>query len=695
MFAIYKRELRSYFTSMVGYVFIAAVLFFAAVYFMVYCLNYGYSKFGYVLQSATLIFMVAIPILTMRSMAEERRSRTDQLLLTAPVSTTAIVLGKYFAMVTVLAIPMLVLCTCPLVILTAGSTNLAADYASILAFFLMGCVFIAVGMLVSSLTESQIIAAVGTFAILLILYLWDGLAGFLPGTLGDVLGQFNFRGVLSNFAEYSVFDLGGVILYLSIAALLVFAAVQAVSRRRGVRVAPLLVVTVAVCVVVNLAVGQLPANLLETDLTDNSLYSVSDTSQEFLDGLEDDVSLVVLADQSSVNDILKKFLANYAAASPHVSVEYIDPVSHPAALTEYDASADQIVVTCAATGRSRAVNLTDILVYDAYYYYYYNELYYTEFDGEGQLASAISYVTQETSAAVYTLTGHGEASLNSVVTDAIGKANLTSGGDVNLLLDGAIPEECGLLVCNAPASDFSAEEVELLSDYLAAGGQFVLLLPLELGDMPNLEGLMEKYGMSILDGYVGDTERYYQALAQYYGYYGVAPVLSASSDVTSSISDGNILLYAPHAIELLELDEDSNVTVTSFLTTGSGGFLSDGGAGSETVPGTYTLGAAATWEVSDDDGGTVTGRFTVFGSESLIDEGFLTYYSSISNLDLFMNAVTVGLGDVTGPAIASKSLTESYNTFTNPALWTALYLGVIPLGTLLFGLVFWLQRRKK
>ena len=105
MTAVYKRELRSYFTSMVGYVFIAILIFFVGIYFMAYNLFGGYPSFGYVLLSCTIIFMVAVPILTMRSMAEDRRGKTDQLLLTSPVSLTGIVLGKYLAMVTVLARP--------------------------------------------------------------------------------------------------------------------------------------------------------------------------------------------------------------------------------------------------------------------------------------------------------------------------------------------------------------------------------------------------------------------------------------------------------------------------------------------------------------------------------------------------------------------------------------------------------------
>ena len=232
MTAIYKRELSSYFNSMIGYVFIAVLVFFTGIYFMAYNLYNGLPQFSYTLYSLMTILMFAIPLLTMKSMAEERRSRTDQLLLTAPVSVTGVVMGKYLAMVTILAIPMALSCICPLIIAANGTSQLLSDYASIFAFFLMGCVFVAVGMFISSLTESQIIAAVGTFAALLTLYLWDSLMQFLPDALSNVLGLFSFSSVLNNFAYYNVFDVRGVVLYLTLAGLFVFLTVQALQKRR-------------------------------------------------------------------------------------------------------------------------------------------------------------------------------------------------------------------------------------------------------------------------------------------------------------------------------------------------------------------------------------------------------------------------------------------------------------------------------
>lgn len=232
MTAIYKRELSSYFNSMIGYVFVAVLIFFTGIYFMAYNLYNGLPQFSYTLYSLMSILLITIPILTMKSMAEERHSRTDQLLLTSPVTLTGVVLGKYFAMVTVFLIPVALMAFCPLIIAMNGEARLLSDYAALFAFFLMGCVFLAIGMFLSSLTESQIISAVSTFAVLLILYLWDDLTGFLPPALGDLLSAFSFTQTFYNFVQYSMFDLGGVVLYLSLAGLFVFLTIQGLQKRR-------------------------------------------------------------------------------------------------------------------------------------------------------------------------------------------------------------------------------------------------------------------------------------------------------------------------------------------------------------------------------------------------------------------------------------------------------------------------------
>ena len=126
MAAIYRRELKGYFNTMIGYVIIVFLLAFSGIYFMAYNLNYGYPYFSYVLSGGIFMLLIAAPLLTMRSFAEERKNRTDQLLLTAPVSLFQIVMGKYLAMITILGIPCAVYLLFPLMIKMQGTALTSA-----------------------------------------------------------------------------------------------------------------------------------------------------------------------------------------------------------------------------------------------------------------------------------------------------------------------------------------------------------------------------------------------------------------------------------------------------------------------------------------------------------------------------------------------------------------------------------------
>lgn len=286
MAAIYKRELKSYFYSMTGCIFIAVMTLFAGIYFMAYNLVGGYPYFSYTLGSMLFLFLIAVPVLTMRSFAEEQKSRTDQLLLTSPVSVGGIVCGKYLAMVTIHLITCLIFCVFPFIIDRIGTAYLKVDYVAIFLFFLLGCVYISIGMFLSSLTESQIIASISTFGVLLLFYLWSGILEFLPagaggnligvlllwtvcliavyhmtknwalclgleivgiaagmivyvtkqswleGLLTDLFGHFVLTDVFINVVEGSMLDVSGIVLYLTLIGVCLFLTVQSIQKKR-------------------------------------------------------------------------------------------------------------------------------------------------------------------------------------------------------------------------------------------------------------------------------------------------------------------------------------------------------------------------------------------------------------------------------------------------------------------------------
>ena len=171
MTAIFLREFKGYFNSMLGWVLTGVMLLFGGLYFTAVNLQGGYTDLSYTLYSFIIVLLIFVPLLCMRSFAEEKRSRTDQLLLTSPVSIPGIVMGKYLSLLAMFAVPLGVYALYPLLMKALGAANFAASYSGLLAYFFLGAALIAVCMYLSTLTENQIVAALSGFGVLLVCYL--------------------------------------------------------------------------------------------------------------------------------------------------------------------------------------------------------------------------------------------------------------------------------------------------------------------------------------------------------------------------------------------------------------------------------------------------------------------------------------------------------------------------------------------
>ena len=176
MRAVYLKELKLNFTGFTGYLYGAFILLFVGIYTMGINLSGGYAQFEYVLESMAFIYLIACPVLTMRAFAEEKRSKTDQLLYSLPIRLSDVVVGKYLAMLTVSLLPVAVVSAYPLLLSGYGHVDMRSAYASILMFFLLGACLTSIGMFISSVTENQVTSAVVTLVIMLITYFMTSLA---------------------------------------------------------------------------------------------------------------------------------------------------------------------------------------------------------------------------------------------------------------------------------------------------------------------------------------------------------------------------------------------------------------------------------------------------------------------------------------------------------------------------------------
>ena len=706
MTAIYKREVRSYFCSFTGWLFVAVNLFVMGLYFQVFNMLNGYPTISYVLQSIVFTFIVTVPILTMRSLSEERKNKTDQLILTAPVSVGKIVLGKYLALVTVLFIPTAFMGVLPLFLMQAGEFRLGVSYSSLLGFFLYGCLALAVGLFLSSLTESVVIAAVLSFGVLFLGYIMPGIANLLTtaGTstvttiLARVLNCFDMVGRFDTLSA-GYFEVEAVVYYLSAVALALFCTVQSIQKRRysvsggGLKLGAYsvsgIVTAIALTVIVNLGLNYVPEQYSSFDLTENKLYTLLEETEDFLDGMTEDVTIYVLADEESGDADLGKTLERMKDRTSHVKVQYVSQSKNPnfyQNFTTDEPVANSLIV--AGEKRSKTVNYEDIYVYEMSYYSYET----TGYDAEGQIVSALAYVTTDDMPVIYAVGGHGELELEENFIKAMEKENVAC-EDLMLHAVDEIPEDAQGLLLNAPTNDYSKEDAQKVIDYLEKGGNALIVVTMTEEEMTNFDSILDFYGVSEVEGTIVELDRNYYYQNPYYLFPEIA-----SAKVTEPVA--NALVFAPFSKGLAYDEESSDeIYYTPLLTTSSEAFSkvnitdsSNYDKAAEDIDGPFVVSLEAEKSTGD---ASISHAFLV-GGETLFT-GIGNEGSQGINVKLFGSMISELADHETSVVVPVKSLEMPYLVFkAQTAYITALLcVIVIPLVTLVTGLVIWLRRRRR
>lgn len=703
MWAIYKRELKSYFRSFIGLLFIGVTLFFIGLYFTVYNLIYGYPYFAYAISSVIFLFLISVPVLTMRILAEEKKNKTDQLILTAPVSVGGVVMGKFLALATIFAIPTVIICFYPLILSAFGTVPMGNAYLAILAFFLYGITCIAVGLLVSSLTESQVIAAVLGFAILFLGYMMSSICGLISSTgnlLTKILGCFDMYTPFNNLLNGTL-NIESVVYFISITALVLFLTVQSIQKRRysvsvkhfsvGAYSSGMIVAAVAVVLVVNVILGEMPGTWTSIDLTSEKLYSLTDQTKEFVKGLEEDVTIYVMAKEESQDTTLGQTLDRYKDLSDHITVEYVDPTVNPRFHTQYtdsQISSNSLIVT--GSKRNKVVNYSDI--YESSFDYNTYSSTTTGYDGEGQITSALDYVTSDDMPKLYLTEGHDEYTLSSTFTAALEKENVEY-ASINLMDYEAVPEDAACLMINAPARDFNSDDKDKIITYLENGGNVILVTGMSDQEMTNFNEILNYMGMSVADGLVVDpnSDNYYQSP------FFLLPDVAADT-YTSGIY-GNYYIFAPYAQGIvIENEEAEGMSYSSFLNTSDSAYskvnltnTADYEKGENDIDGPFSIGVEAVKEVENGEAVMV-----VFSCEQLFTDNANMMVSGANQM-LFTNTVSGFSNHDSSVSIPVKSYEVSNITLTqsNIVMIGVITTVVLPLGSLLVGFLIWFGRRKR
>lgn len=448
-------------------------------------------------------------------------------------------------------------------------------------------------------------------------------------------------------------------------------------------------VVIAIAVLVNMVVGALPADKTQIDVTSQALYTLSDQSRQIVRALDRDVTLSLLAYTGQEDESVTKLLDRYAALSDHVKVEYVDPAVNPTVLEKYKDEAlyaNSVIVTCGE--KYRFVSYQDIYQTD-YSNYYYNGSVETSFNGEGALTSAIHYVASDDLPKVYSLTGHGEKTLSASLEDLVEEDNLEL-TELSLLSLERVPEDADCVLIYAPSSDLSADEAQLLTDYLDAGGDVMLITDYIVGgDMPNLMQLTKRMGMQPREGIVveGDGSRSLRGYAYY-----LLPYLG-THEITTPISEAGYYLLMPMAQGISETGEGS-ATVTSLMNTSGKAYAKAEG---------YDM------TTTEQEDGDATGPFDVAmasedgeahmvwaTSASMLEDGIDQVVSG-ANGDFFLNALNWMCEQEESISIRAKSLSSETLTLSSrdASLWSAVVVGVVPVALVAVGMVIWFRRKRR
>ena len=703
MWAIYKRELKSYFRSFIGLLFVAVTLFFIGLYYTVYNLLNGYPYFSYTISSILFLFMLSVPVLTMRILAEEKRSKTDQLILTAPVSVGGIVLGKYLALLTIFLIPTAISCIYPLIMAGFGSVPLGEAYLSVLAFFLFGAAAIAIGVFISSLTESQVIAAVLSFAALFLGYMMSSICSIISSTgnlLTKLLSCFDMYTPFVNLLEGTL-NIGSVVYFASLTGLLLFLTVQSIQKRRysvsvknlsfGAYSTGMIGIVIAIVAAANLVVGEMPASWTAIDLTAEKLYSLTDQTKEYVANMQEDVTIYVLVNKENQDTTLGQTLQKYDDLSGHITVEYVDPNVNPRFHLQYtDNSISMNSLIVESKKRSKVIDYSDI--YESSFDYNTYTSTTTGYDGEGQITSALDYVISDDLPKLYLTEGHGEYALSSKFTEALSKENVAY-ETVNLMNYETVPEDAACLLINGAQSDFSADDKDKVIDYLEAGGKVILVTSFTAEDTPNLDGILDYMGMRVAEGLVVEQNQEHYYRSPYY----LLPALD--SDTYTAGIYGKYYIFAPYAQEIQIADaEAEGMTYSSFLTTSDSAFSKTDYANAENfekeegdTDGPFAIGVEAVKQLKEGEATLV-----VYSCDQLFTDNASDMVSGANRM-LFVNTVSGFADHEVSVSIPVKSYQVS--ALTIPAA-DALILGVIttiilPVGCLALGFAVWFRRRKR
>lgn len=455
-------------------------------------------------------------------------------------------------------------------------------------------------------------------------------------------------------------------------------------------------VVIAIVVVLNLVVQEIPSKYREIDLSSQKLYTIGEQTEKILKNLKKDVTLYYIAQDGTESSDIKNLLEKYEEGSKHITVEQKDPAVSPKFASQYTSdniSNNSIIVVCG--DKSKVVDYSSMYETSINYQTYSQEV--TGFDGEGQLTSAINYVVSDNMPVLYNLEGHDESSMSETMKETIEKANIEI-KSLNLLSEEAVPDDAECLFIFAPATDLTKEEADKIISYLENGGKALIVSNYTDEDMSNFESVLENYGVQPVDGIVleGNTDNYVSQNPYY-----LLPNIE-SGEINSELSSQSRYVLVPLAQGIKKADNiRDTLNISSILTTSDSAYSKTNLKDMDTmekedgdIDGPFDLAVSITEKVGDDK----ETQIAYFASASIFNDSINSMVSG-TNYELLSASLAWMCSTDDSNQISIPSKSYDTTTLTVPTadinFWSIFVTGVLPVCILLIGFGIWMKRRKQ
>ena len=513
MLTIFKKELKSYATSFFAYLYYVLFFLVTGVLFAYTCINSYSTQFGYhVLNNSFLVVILLTPLCTMRLFAQEKKSKTDQLLFTAPVHTIEILLGKYLATAVFVLIPILTTGVYAYIVSLYGVMSVKHLMASYIAVVLTTFVLLSVGMFVSAISSNSVLAAILTYVVYIVVILVRLIETFVSGS-----GVYDFFRQTSVYGKYNdmisgIIRSGDIIYFILLSVGFFFLTWVALDGRwKSIKKTIISGAIIVVSVIIMSVVGFSTSKVY--DFTAENLLSLSDKTREVVSQISKPTTIYALSDESKVNATYREFFNAYAKLNENISVEYKNVALDSEFRAQYlnsisDITDNSILVVC----DEKYIYLDSTHFVTTHQVSTHSYEYFLEI--ENQLTGAIYYANEEEAITICVTQGHGESEFNSDFKSMLLLNNYEL-EEINLVgmiasMDASLPENCNTIVMLSPEEDYTEDELQILESFLADGGNLVVSVDALNEELDNLYDFLSGYGLEICPGVVIEqrTERY-------------------------------------------------------------------------------------------------------------------------------------------------------------------------------------------